>query len=50
MSVERARLDELIERERETFRERHPRSRELFTRAGGSLRGRATSGHPSTRP
>jgi glutamate-1-semialdehyde 2,1-aminomutase len=37
--VDRARVGELMDRERATFSERHPRSRELFERARGSLLG-----------
>jgi glutamate-1-semialdehyde 2,1-aminomutase len=37
--VDRARVRGLLERERVTFAERHPRSRELFERARGSLLG-----------
>jgi len=37
--VDRARVRELMDREGTTFAERHPRSRELFERARGSLLG-----------
>ena len=37
MTVDRARLHRLLAEERERFRERHPRSRELFERARRSL-------------
>ena len=36
-SMDRQRLHELMERERQTFRDRHPRSRELFEQAKSSL-------------
>jgi glutamate-1-semialdehyde 2,1-aminomutase len=36
-TVDRARLGALMERERATFEERHPRSKELWERARGSL-------------
>ena len=39
MTVDRARLRSLFAAERERFRARHPRSRELFERAGASLLG-----------